>query len=140
MTTLVIDGQALVRTLDKPHKLMAGTFGDFSKLFNASIFQTGHHFSYIDVVLDIYNQASIKQGARSKRQRSKPIRRIIEHADVPIPHEWNSFLSGPKNITAPENKCVVTADGLLKVDDVLCNHADLDITILKVIKKKLTPE
>ena len=36
--TLVIDGQALVRSLDKPHKFMAGTIGGFSKLFNARIF------------------------------------------------------------------------------------------------------
>ena len=94
--TLVIDGQALVRSLDKPHKFMAGTLGDFLKLFNARIFQHGHHFSRIDVVFDRYDRISIKQPTRTKRQKSKPIRRVIEHVDVPLPNDWNGFLSDPR--------------------------------------------
>ena len=137
-STLVIDGQALVVALGKTQ--LSKTFGDFAKTFSNVIYQYGQHFSRIDIVFDRYLELSIKDGTRVRRKRKMPIRRVIENKFVPLPHDWDSFLSDPKNkadlanflsrelITlAPNEKCVVTGGGLLQVDDVLCNMPHIDL-------------
>ena len=68
---------------------------------------------------------------KERRKKGKPIRRIIEHADVPVPSDWDGFLSHADNkadlanflsleliANAPGGKCVITAGGLEKPEDV----------------------
>ena len=91
-TCLVIDGQALVMLLGKPSGIT--TFGEYADRFVNSVFSMGAKFERIDVTFDRYQQDSIKTGTRMKRTRgSRPIRRVIENQNVPLPDNWKSFLS-----------------------------------------------
>ena len=143
-STLIIDGQALVNALGRPQTHLAGTFGEFSTVFNESVFRYGQSFRRIDVVFDRYDMVSIKEGTRQRRQKGTAVRRYIEHADVPVPNDWDGFLSHSTNkadltnflsekliVNAPDDKCVVTAGGLDQPEEVLCNYPDVDIDYLR---------
>ena len=120
---LIIDGQALVVAIGKPHG--ASTFGDLADVFIQNVLHSGESFSRIDVLFDRYYDVSIKAGARKKRsQGSRPIRRLIENRDVPLPSRWDNFLAHPDNkadlarflsqqliLSSPSNKIVVVAGG-----------------------------
>ena len=139
--SLVVDGQALVVALGKPQSLEIITFGDFAKSYCEYIFQHGGRYARIDVVFDRYVQPSIKDGTRSKRAKRTAIRRVIENDDVPLPQDWNSFLSEPQNKAdlalylshklmdfAPEEKCVITGGGLAQAEEVISNRVNLNLT------------
>jgi uncharacterized protein YdcH (DUF465 family) len=143
-STLIIDGQALVVAQGNIERKTCKTFGDFSTVFMNAVFRYGSPFERIDLVFDRYDQQSIKAGTRTKRKRSMPIRRVIEHRDVPLPHDWGSFLSDPENkadlanflsqeviISAPEDKIVITGGGLTEADAVLCNNQMIDLEQIK---------
>ena len=136
--TLVIDGQALVMSLGRPH--MSHKLEGFAKVFLKVVHQYGLPFMRICAVFDRYDRLSIKEGTWTNRKKGKPIRRVIETPDVPLPQDWQGFLSDPRNKAdltnflshellrrAPANKCVVTAGGLHEDTMVLCNMSDLDM-------------
>ena len=81
---LIIDGQALVQAIGKPHG--ATSFGDLADTLVKSVMQMGAKFDRIDVVFDRYYTQTIKGGTRQKRSKgTRPIRRLIESRDVPLP-------------------------------------------------------
>ena len=120
---MVIDGQALVVSLGKPKDSV--TFGDMSDAFLRAVLQIGKFCQRIDVVFDRYWEYSIKEITRKRRSKtSKPIRRVIENRDVPLPKNWSNFMALSENkadlarflseqlITrAPESKEIVTVGG-----------------------------
>ena len=69
---LVIDGQALVVALGKPHEAL--TFGDLADIFVKSILQSSAHFKRVDVTFDRYDSTSIKDQTRQKCSKgTRPI-------------------------------------------------------------------
>ena len=68
--TLIIDGQAQVMavTYTKQRQPME-TFGDFGKKFCDDVYDYGENFSRIDVVFDRYQDLSIKEGTRMRREK-----------------------------------------------------------------------
>lgn len=140
---LVIDGQATVVAFGKPAE--AKTFGDYADRFVDHIHKVGKRFDRIDVTFDQYKDTgtSIKDGTREKRKKkSRPIRRLVESRDVPLPSNWNDFLALSENKrdlsaflsnelirATPSGKTVVVAGGLgmeVKVSD-----SEVDVSILK---------
>ena len=74
---LVIDGQALVIALGKPHEAL--TFGDLADIFVKSILQSTAHLKRVDVTFDQYDSTSIKDQTSKKHSKStRPIRHVIE--------------------------------------------------------------
>jgi len=63
--TLIIDGQAHVVALVKPHK--AQNFGDLADIFVTLVLQIGAAFSRIDIIFDRCYDMSIKSSTRKKR-------------------------------------------------------------------------
>lgn len=120
---LVIDGQARVVSIGKPCD--AKTFGDLADTFTSSIFHSGRAYDRIDVVFDRYRDESIKSNTRQRRTKTtRPIRRIVEGRDVPLPQSWSNFLALPENkadlarflseellANSPHDKEVVAAGG-----------------------------
>ena len=84
--TLVIDGQALVMSIGRPQ--MSHTFEDFATVFLKVVHQYDLPFTRIDVVFDRYDRLSIKEGTRTNRKKGRPICRVIETPDVPLPQDW----------------------------------------------------
>ena len=135
---MVIDGQALVVSLGKPKDSL--TFGDLSDTFLRAVLQIGKFCQRIDVVFDRCWEHSIKETTRKRRSKtSKPIRRVIENRDVPLPKNWSNFMALPENkadlarflseqlITrAPESKEIVTAGGFRDVLEVRSSRATTD--------------
>ena len=63
-----------------------------------SVFNAGDHVSRIDITFDRYRPVSIKAAARQARTKvSRPIRRVIESRDVPLPKNWQNFMALPEN-------------------------------------------
>ncbi len=138
--TLIIDGQALVLTIGKPTGLV--TFGDLANTFVQAVLNAGAMFNRIDVVLDRYYEVSIKSATRTRRsQGTRPIRRIIEHANVPLPSNWSNFISLSENkadlarflsqqliVQAPNSKVIVAAGGFSSEEMVESSRSDLDTT------------
>ena len=84
----------------------------------------------------------MKEGARIKRKNSRPIRRVIENPDVPLPSDaWISdsdnnpdlacFLSQALMEHAPGDKCIVTAGGLREVTGAMCTRPDLNLDAIR---------
>ena len=94
--TIIIDDQALIVAIGKP--LGVSTFGDLSDVFKGADLQAGASSNRIDLVFDRYYKVSIKSGTRKRRAGScRPIRRVIENRDVPLPLDWNNFLALGEN-------------------------------------------
>ena len=120
---LIIDGQALVNEIGKPVDDV--TFGDLADTFVTSVLQTGSRYQRVDVVFDRYRDASIKSKTRIRRTKTaRPIRRVIENRDVPLPKSWSNFIALPENkadlarslsealiANAPPQKEIVVAGG-----------------------------
>ncbi len=93
-TCVIIDAMALTNVHgNKPGK--AKTFGDLVAAITKSEFD---HFcdtcGRVDVIFDIYNVNSVKQGTRDVRARgSRKIRRIIDRPEIRLPDSWSSFMS-----------------------------------------------
>lgn len=93
---LIIDGNALLQAIGKPHG--AATFGDLADKFIETVLLAGRHYSRTDVLFDRYPTHSIKGGTRDKRSKgSRPVRRVIENRDVPLPSNWTSFVGLSEN-------------------------------------------
>ena len=145
--TIIIDGQALLVSLGKPQN--ATTFGDLAQIFIQSIYKSGAMYTRIDVLFDRYEQLSIKSGTRSRRQKGTPIRRKIETPDVPLPQDWDGFLSNVENKadlarflseelvrTAQPGKTIVVAGGFTETTKVTSNNPDIDIGQLEGIQEE----
>ena len=136
--TIIIDGQAIILAIGKPTGLV--TFGDFANTFVQSVLNAGTMFNRIDVVFDRYYDVSIKSATRRRRsQGTRPIRRIIEHANVPLPSSWNNFIALSENkadlahflsqqliVQAPHSKVIVAAGGFSSEETVESSHSDID--------------
>ena len=84
--------------LGKPND--AHTFGQYADEFVKFILTEGQAYSRIDVTFDRYRDLSIKGGTRVKRtKKSRPVRRLIENRDVPLPSKWTDFLASVENKT-----------------------------------------
>ena len=93
---LIIDGQALVVALGKPDN--AVTFGDLADTYVRAVLTAGSNYQRVDVVFDRYREETIKGATRTRRTKAaRPIRRLVEGRDVPLPKTWTNFLSLPDN-------------------------------------------
>ncbi|KAG1664222.1 hypothetical protein GQR58_019901 [Nymphon striatum] len=140
---LVVDGQAAVVALGKPENV--DNFGQFGDAFVKHISDAGQHFNRVDVTFDRYHDSSIKEGTRDKRSKTtRPIRRIIESRDVPVPHKWKNFLALPANkedlaaflsneliTNAPAGKTLVVAGGFRDEEEVQTSNPNLDVKTLR---------
>ncbi len=98
LTCVIIDGHALIQSLGKPHGCQ--TFGDYADVFVQSVnkhFRTG--CTRVDVTFDRYlGQQSIKASTRSKRtSKRRPIRKLIDSPDVPLPEVWDQYIALGQN-------------------------------------------
>ena len=120
---LIIDGQALVVALGKPDADV--TFGDLADTYVNTVLKAGYEYHKIDVVFDRYRDETIKGTSRTRRSKTaRPIRRLVEGRDVPLPKNWSNVLSLAENKTdlahflsvelcsqAPVDKEIVVAGG-----------------------------
>ena len=91
-----IDGQALVNEIGKPEDDV--TCGDLADTFVTAVLQTGSRHKRVDVVFDCYRDAPIKSKTRIRLTKTaRPIRRVIENCDVPLPKSWSNFKVLPEN-------------------------------------------
>lgn len=144
-TCLIIDGQALVMLLGKPSGLT--TFGEYANRFANVVFSMGEKFDRIDVTFDRYPQHSIKNGTRMKRSKtSRPIRRVIENTNVPLPDNWKGFLSIGENkanlaeflcqqllinaATISPTKLLVVAGGFADIREAKSSDPEMDTSPL----------
>ena len=66
-TCLLINGLALVISLGTPQGMK--TLGDFSNIFTGTVFKMGSRYRRTDVVIDRYQDESIKTSIRTKRKQ-----------------------------------------------------------------------
>ncbi|KAG1677172.1 putative protein in type-1 retrotransposable element R1DM [Nymphon striatum] len=140
---LVVDGQAAVVALGKPENV--DNFGQFGDAFVKHISDAGQHFNRVDVTFDRYHDSAIKEGTRNKRSKTtRPIGRIIESRDVPVPHKWKNLLALPANkedlaaflsneliTNAPAGKTLVVAGGFRDEEEVQTSNPNLDVKTLR---------
>ena len=116
---LIIDGQALVVALGKPDA--AVTFGDLADTYVKTVLKAGSEYHIIAVVFDRYRDETIQGTTRTRHSKTaRPIRRLVEGRDVPIPKNWSNFLS------LADHK----ADLAHFLSDELCSHAPVDKEIV----------
>ena len=120
---LLIDGMALVATIGKPSNAL--TFGDYAEAFQTAVLKAGSRYDQIHVLFDRYERSSIKAGTRERRTKAtRPVRRVIENENVPVPNNWSNFLALSENKAdlarflsehlienAPQDKVIVVAAG-----------------------------
>jgi len=142
-TCLIIDGQALVGALGKPDD--AVTFGDLADTYVKTVLKAGSKYQRIDIVFDRYREETIKGTIRTWRSKAaRPIRRLVEGRDVPLPNNWSNFLSLADNKAdlahflseelcsqAPKDKEIVVAGGFREELEVKSSKGTTDLTPLK---------
>lgn len=140
---IIIDGQALVVTVGKPDS--AATFGDLADVYTGAVLKLGAGYQRIDVVFDRYRDETIKGATRTRRSKSaRPIRRPIESRDVPLPINWNNFISLAENKAdlanflsehlssqAPHDKEIVVAGGFTDESEVSSSNKFTDLEMLR---------
>ena len=141
---MLIDGFAVVATLGKPHE--AKTFGDFADCYVNAVLRKSSKYQRVDVLFDRYRKHSIKATTRSRRSKgsARPVRRVIEGREVPLPIKWQAFLALGENKSdlarflsdelvrqAPGNITMVVSGGCADEEDVLCTDPALDVAILR---------
>ena len=95
---VLIDGHGLIQALGKPPGCQ--TFGDYANVFMNNV--TSHfrcHTKRGEVVFDRYTgQQSIKTVTMSKRVwKTKPVRKVIDGRNVPLPQVWSNFNASDEN-------------------------------------------
>ena len=91
------------------------------ELLPVPVFLAGSEYHRIDVVFDIYRDEAIKSTNRTRRSKTaRPIRRLVEGRDVPLPKNWSNFLS------LDDNK----ADLAHFLSEELCSQAPVDKEIV----------
>ena len=140
---LIIDGQALVVALGKPDN--AVTFGDLADIYVRAVLKAGSKYQRVDIVFDRYREETIKSPTRTRRTKAaRPIRRLVEGRDVPLPKNWTNFLSLPDNKAdlahllseelcsqAPDAKEIVVAGGFRDELEVRSSKTTTDLTQLR---------
>ena len=121
LSTLLIDGQALVMALGKPKALT--TFGDLADEFSRTVLNMGTQLDRTDVIFDKNQEHSIKDNKRSKRiQGCHPVRKPVNYGSVPLPNSWSNFMALAQNkedlaqllfeqLHAPVVKTIVVSGG-----------------------------
>ena len=96
-TCVLIDGHALIQKLGKPSNCR--TFGDYAEVFSQAVLKYFRHsVKRVDIIFDRYLVESIKSSTRGKRLgKKRPIRKIINHRDVPLPQTWAQFIALDEN-------------------------------------------
>ena len=116
---LIIDGQAPAVALGKPDA--AVTFGDLANTYMKTVLKADSEYHIIYVVFDRYKDETIKGTTRTRRSKTeRPIRRLVEVSDVPLPKNWSTFLS------LADNK----ADLAHFLSEELCSQAPVDKEIV----------
>ena len=60
--------------------------------------KAGSRYDQIHVLFDRYERSSIKAGTRERRTKAtRPVRRVIENENVPVPNNWSNFLALSEN-------------------------------------------
>ena len=116
----------------------------------------GKDYSCVHILFDRYYATSIKAGTRKRRTKyHKPVRRIVDGRDVPLPSDWNSFLGLSANkvdlakflsaqllLQAPGEKTIIVAGGfsleeqvessnpLIDIEALECTHEEADTRII----------
>ena len=97
------------------------TFGDLADKYVKTVLKAGSEYHRIDVVFDRYRDETIKGTTRTLRSKTaRPIRRLVERRDVPLPKNWSNFLS------LVDNK----ADLAHFLSEELCSQAPVDKEIV----------
>ena len=98
-TCTILDVQALVQTTGKPK--FANTFGDLARIFiSTCLSYTRKPCIRVDVVYDNDEKDSKKAGTRSFRKgvgSKRPVRRIVNDKEVPLPNKWKQFIDLEEN-------------------------------------------
>ena len=96
-TCVLIDGHAVIQAMGKPPNCK--TFRDYAQVFLKVICQyIDGSVQRIDVLFDTYIEYLVKAAARAKRNtKRRPIRRIIDREDLPLPQVWENFIALPEN-------------------------------------------
>ena len=140
---LVIDGQATVMSLGKPSDV--STFGEYASMFVKHILKQNEAYERIEVTFNRYRDLSIKDGTRAKRtKKSRPIRRLIEDGDVPLPQKWTDLLASTDNkkdlclflsnaliAEAPSEKTIVVVGGFAAGTEVQSTDPTMTTTLLE---------
>ena len=145
--SIIIDGQALVCAIGKPKE--AGTFGDLFCVFRSTDLNVGASFNQIHVIFDRYYKVSIKSGTRMRRTRgNRPIRRVIENGDVPLPSDWNNFLASAENkedlarflseqlVGQEQVKTIIVAGGFVEEQEVKSTDLSIDTTPFEAVQEE----
>ena len=121
------------------------TFGDYADQFVGHVLKTANGFDRVDVVFDRYQEFSIKTGTRVKRTKKlRPIRRLIENKDVPLPKQWPDYMASEENKSelsaflseslisdSTQDKIIVVVGGFEEPTMVKTNSEILDTTALE---------
>ena len=92
---LLVDGQALIFAMEKLESCR--TFGHLSDNFIHRVHTLSFNFD-VDIVFDRYRERSIKSPTRQRRSKAaRPIRRVIESREIPLPVKWSNFISLSEN-------------------------------------------
>ena len=141
---MFIDGFALVAAIGKRER--ANTFGEFADCYVDAVLRKGSGYERIDVLFDRYRMHSIKATTRSRRTKNttRPVRRVFEGRNVPLPIKWQAFLALRENkadlarflldeliAQAPADTTLVVSGGCSNEEDVLCSDPNLDVAALK---------
>ena len=138
-----MNGQALVVALGKPAN--AKTFGDLADIYLRTVLKAGSNYQRVDIVFDKSRKETIKGATRTRRTKAaRPIRRIVEGRDVPLPINWTNFLSLPDNKVdlanflseemcsqAPDDKEIVVAGGFRDELEARSSKTTTDMTQLR---------
>ena len=93
-TCVLIDGHALIQSLGTLNGCQ--TFGDYADVFVQNVMRHFREYTRrVDVVFDLYiGKRSNKAVIRSKHvSKKKPIRKLIDDQNVPLPLLWSNFIS-----------------------------------------------
>ena len=100
----MIDGQVLVIAISKSAE--ATTLGDLADCIIRCILQMGSRRDRIDVVFDRYRPDSIKNGTRRGHTKTcRPIKRLIENREVPLPNNLPGILAMEENKANLADSC-----------------------------------
>ena len=83
----------------------AVTFGVLADTYVKPVLKAGSEYHRIDVVFDRYRNETSKGTTRTRRSKAaRPIRRLVEGRDVPLPKNWSNCLElvpGPQQLCRP---------------------------------------
>lgn len=90
--SIIIDAMSIVQTTKA-----SGTFYEYAQILLKIVLDQSQGYSRVDAVFDVYQIDSIKAAERSRRGEQKMVSISICHDSVPVPKNWNDFLSNINN-------------------------------------------